>query len=173
MSLDAHQAGVGRGLSRVLLRRLGSSAAAVALVIVSMAWMAPTGRAEGPLYVPAQPPPAKESVDFTNHLNTRVRHLPAPLDPPAAESPAQVESRIRVLEHGVVVEQVAAKKPGPHPGKPAAATGEKRSTPGQGTSTATDAPAPLSIAFVAAGVLALLGLLLGVRGRHPGRVRQA
>ncbi|HEX5593361.1 MAG TPA: hypothetical protein VFX35_08440 [Solirubrobacterales bacterium] len=146
-----------------------------------MAWAAPSGHAEGPLYaVPSKPPPVKESVDFTNDLNHRVRHLPAPLDPPVTETPAQVEARIRVLERGVVIKngRAATKKSKARAGKQSrgaspVATDRDESTPDQGTSVAADDPAPLTMAFVGAGVLALIGLLLAARGRHPGRARQA
>jgi len=137
-----------------------------------MAWTASAGNAEGPLYaVPSEPPPTKESVDFTNDLNHRVRHLPPSLDPPVAESPAEVEARIRVLERGVVIEQ-GSKKPGERPRKAAAAGNGKSGTRSDGAPTVTvqeasttaDDPAPLSIAFVGAGALAVLGLFLSARG---------
>src|SRR4051794_6122603 len=161
------------------MRRLGPIALAAALAIVAIAWEAPAGRAEGPLYVPEQPPPAKESVDFTNDLNHRVRHLPAPLNPPTAETPAQVEARVRVLERGVVLAGPGGSGGGKHEAhhrKPAAEDGGQRSARSHGTSSAAaaaDAPAPLSVAFVGAGILALLGLLLGARGWRPGRAQQA
>jgi len=162
-------------------RRLKLSAGAAAAAVLLMAWAAPSGHAEGALYaVPSKPPPVKESVDFTNDLNHRVRHLPAPLDPPVAETPAQVEARIRVLERGVVIEagKAAAKKPKARTGKHSAgaspvAGDDDGSAPGQGAAATADDPAPLTIAFVGAGVLALLGLLLAARGWQPGRARPA
>lgn len=143
-----------------------------------MAWAASPANAEGPLYaVPSEPPPVKESVDFTNDLNHRVRHLPAPLNPPVAESPAQVEARIRVLERGVVIEGGAKKSKAPRGGEvgenETVAAGGKESARGQGVAAGPEAPAPLSIAFVGAGALALLGLLLGALGRQHSRPRQA
>jgi hypothetical protein len=166
------------------MRRLGPITAAAVLAIIAMAWQAPAGRAEGPLYVPEQPPPAKESVDFTNDLNHRVRHLPAPLNPPAAETPAQVESRVRVLERGVVVAAPAGRgeesKPETRSRQAAAEAGDQRSTHSSDPSSApasapvtSDAPAPLSVAFIGAGVLAALGLLLAARGRFPARAQRA
>src|SRR3954447_22730662 len=162
------------------MRRLGPIALAAALAIVAIAWEAPAGRAEGPLYVPEQPPPEKESVDFTNDLIHRVRHLPAPLNPPTAETPAQVEARVRVLERGVVLAGPGGRgeerKLEARSRQGAAEDGGQRSARSHGTSSApaaADAPAPLSVAFVGAGILALLGLLLGARGWRPGRAQQA
>jgi hypothetical protein len=142
-------------------------AATASIVLLSMTWGVVSGHAEGPVYSlpPSQPPPAKESVGFTNHLNQRVPHLPAQLNPPVAESLEQVEARTRVLEHGVVIQGTrTAKSP----------TGAKGETVSQESLAAAAAPAPLSLAFVGAGVLALLGLLLGAaRGWHPGRAQRA
>src|SRR6185369_11508101 len=76
----------------MLLGAYRLSATAAAILILSLLWAAAPAIAEGPLYaVPNEPPPEKESVNFTNHLNHRVRHLPPSLDPPTAETPAQVE----------------------------------------------------------------------------------
>jgi hypothetical protein len=151
---------------------------AAAAIAVSIALAAPPANAEGPLYaVPSEPPPVKESVDFTNDLNHHVKDLPAPLNPPVAETPSQVEARIRVLERGVVIAG-GAKKSESQPqsngqGEKKNSTGAaggvgKGSSPGEATAVAAD-PAPLSIAFVGAGALALLGLILGARGRHTAR----
>jgi hypothetical protein len=155
-----------------------SIAAAAAVLFVFIGLAASPAEAEGPLYaVPSEPPPVKESVDFTNDLNHRVRHLPAPLNPPVAETPAQVEARIRVLERGVVIEGGAKKAEAQRDGQVgenrSVAAGDRESARGQGASAVSSAPAPLSIAFVGAGVLALLGLLLGALGRQHSRPRQA
>lgn len=147
-----------------------------------MTWGVTWGHAEGPLYTlpPAQPPPAQESVEFTNHLNHRAPHLPASLNPPTAESPAQVEARIRVLEHGVAIHggtktetAKGSKNSAAHPRTPSIATGAKGKADSQESFAAADAPAPLSVAFAGAGVLALLGLLLGAaRSWHRGRAQR-
>jgi hypothetical protein len=157
----------------VALHRL--SVAVASTTILFMIWAAPPGKAEGIIYaVPNHPPPEKESVNFTNHLNHRVRHLPDSLDPPTAETPAQVEARVRTLERGVVIE------PGKGRGRPAghhAQATAKASKVGGGESSGSGSrttapvagdPAPLTVAFVGAGALAVLGLLLSARGmrRH-------
>jgi hypothetical protein len=145
-----------------------------------MTWGVAWGHAAGPIYSlpPSQPPPAKEAVGFTNHLNQGVPHLPAQLNPPVAESLEQVEARTRVLEHGVVIRGAKTKtakglaKSAAHPRAPSVATGAKGEKVSQGSLAAATAPAPLSLAFVGAGALALLGLLLGAaRGWRPGRAR--
>jgi hypothetical protein len=150
-------------------------------VLLSMTWRVAAGDAGGPIYSlpPSQSPPVQESVGFTNHLNQRVPHLPAQLNPPVAESLEQVEARIRVLEDGVVIRATKRKtakgleKSGAYPRTPSVATGANGETAGQESLAAAIAPAPLSLAFVGAGILALLGLLLGTaRGWHPGRAQQ-
>lgn len=157
-------------------------AATASIMLLSMTRGVVSGHAEGPIYSlpPSQPPPAKESVGFTNHLNQRVPHLPAQLNPPVAESLEQVETRTRVLEHGVVIQGTKTKtakgleKSGAHLRTPSVATGAKGEGVSQESLAAATAPGPLSLAFVGAGVLALLGLLLGAaRGRHPGRAQRA
>jgi hypothetical protein len=154
-------------------RRL--SAAVASAAILFMMWTAPPGRAEGIIYaVPNHPPPEKEAVNYTNHLNHRVRHLPDSLDPPTAETPAQVEARVRTLERGVVIE--TGKSKSRTPGDPAAAAARGAESgagdsggggPRAAAAVAGD-PAPLTVAFVGAGALAVLGLLLSARGmrRH-------
>jgi MYXO-CTERM domain-containing protein len=136
---------------------------AISLVVLSMAWPATPASAGGALYiVPSQPPSASEAVGFTNALNDRARRLPPSLDPPVAESPAQVEARIKDLERGVVVEK--------GPRRPAALSVGPREDANVKVSVAPEPgdQAPLSVAFVAAGALAALGLLLGARRRHSG-----
>jgi hypothetical protein len=133
--------------------------------------------AAGPLYaVPDHPPSETESVGFTNALNDRVRHLPAPLDPPTAQSPAEVEARLQALERGVVISrgrsEVRASKRGgrqdvDHPA-PTSKTADVIVT-----ADGPDDRAPLGMAFVAAGALALIGLLLIARGKHPRSPQQA
>jgi hypothetical protein len=154
-------------------------AATASIVLLSMTWRVASGHAEGAIYSlpPSQPPPAKESVSFTNQLNQRVSHLPAQLNPPVAESLEQAEARTRVLEHGVVVQGSKTKaakglgKSGAHPRTPSVAAGAEGETVSLAAATA---PAPLSLAFVGAGVLAVLGLFLGAaRGWHPGRAQRA
>jgi hypothetical protein len=152
-------------------RRLGP--AATLSVVLAIVWGAPANAA-GPLYaVPDHPPAETESVGFTNALNDRVRHLPAPLDPPTAQSPEEVEARLEALERGVVIAH------GPAGEKRAAQPSDKRSdSSGKATKVvvATAPPddrAPLSIAFVAAGALALIGLFFVARGRHPGSPQRA
>lgn len=151
------------------------SAAAAAILILSLTWAVVPAMAEGPLYaVPDEPPPEKESVNFTNHLNHRVRHLPASLDPPTAETPAQVEARVRTLERGVVIVPGKNKaKPAGHHTRATAKAVKAGDGESSGGGPQTDAgvagdPAPLSVAFIGAGVLAALGLLLSARGmrRH-------
>jgi hypothetical protein len=148
------------------------------IVILFITWEAAPGHAAGPLYsLPSHPPPVTESVGFTNALNHRVRHLPAPLNPPAALSPAQVQARVQVLERGVVIER-DPRQAKPHSRKALIETNGDRSMRRHRTARmpAAEEPggrAPLSIAFVAAGALALLGLLLGVRGKYPGPAQQA
>jgi hypothetical protein len=140
-------------------------------VIIFTIWSAPVNAA-GPLYaVPSNPPPETESVGFTNALNHRVRHLPAPLNPPTAQSPAEVESRVQALERGVVIERGAvnerkAKRATVHP-----ATGQK--TVDVTVADDPDDRAPLRMAFVAAGALALIGLLFSARGMYSRPTRQA
>jgi hypothetical protein len=163
-----------------LLRLLHLSAPAAAFVILFMTAVAPAG-AEGILYaVPNEPPPSKESVDFTNHLNHRVHHLPQSLNPPTAETPAQVEARIRTLERGVILQPARTKgrgrgnqgEPTGHPGSVATeADGASVGHGSHATAAVTDAPAPLTVAFVGAGVLAALGLLFSARGMRRQRVR--
>jgi len=132
-------------------------------------WAAPASAA-GPLYaVPSHPPPETEAVGFTNALNDRVHHLPAPLNPPSAQSPEEVEARVQALERGVVIEREAASKQSArqasvHP----AAKPKTIAVPVADTSEPGDR-APLSIAFLAAGALALIGLLFSARGRYSLR----
>ena len=132
-------------------------------------WSAPVNAA-GPLYaVPSHPPPETEAVGFTNALNDRVRNLPAPLNPPAAQSPAEVEARVQALERGVVIERGAAsgemaKQPPPRP----AAKAKTIAVPIADASEPGDR-APLSLALVAAAALALLALLFSARGRYSLR----
>jgi len=149
-----------------LRRRFGAAAASI--VILFMTWETAPGNAAGPLYsVPSHPPPVAESVGFTNALNHRVRHLPTPLNPSAAHSPALVEARVQVLERGVVIER-GSRQAKVHSGTAVETNGDRvlvAEEPGD--------RAPLSMAFIAAGALALLGLLLGVRGKYSGPVRQA
>lgn len=149
-------------------RRFGAAAASI--VILFMTWETAPGNAAGPLYsLPSQPPPVTESVGFTNALNHRVRHLPAPLNPPAAHSPAQVVARVQVLERGVVIER-GSRPSEVHSGKAAVETnGDKKTL----VAEEPGGRAPLSMAFVAAGALALLGLLLSVRGKYSGPAQQA
>lgn len=151
------------------------SAAAAAILILSLLWAAVPAMAEGPLYaVPNEPPSETDSVNFTNHLNHRVRHLPESLDPPTAETPAQVEARVRTLERGVVIESGKNKaKPAAHRATGAAKAvkvggGESSGSGSQTTAAVADDPAPLTVAFIGAGALAVLGLLLSARGmrRH-------
>jgi hypothetical protein len=156
-------------MALIALRRL--SVAAALTTILFMVWAAPPGEAEGIIYaVPNHPPPEKESVNFTNHLNHRVRHLPDSLDPPTAETPAQVEARVRTLERGVVIEPGKGKgKPAGHHAQVTAETvevgGKESSGSGSRTTAAVaDDPAPLTMVFIGAGALAVLGLLLSARG---------
>jgi len=148
-------------------RQLGP--AAIASVILLAIWAAPVDAA-GPLYaVPSHPPPATEAVGFTNALNDRVRHLPAPLNPPTAQSPEEVEARVQALERGVVIERVAAsektsKQPSDHPAAKQKAVAVSIADAGEPGDRA-----PLSIAFLAAGALALIGLLFSARGRYSLR----
>jgi hypothetical protein len=153
------------------------SAAAAAILVLSLFWAATPAVAEGPLYaVPNEPPPEKESVNFTNHLNHRVRHLPDSLDPPTAETPAQVEARVRALERGVVIEASKGKdKPAGHHAQAIAkavkaGSGKSSGSGFQSTGSVASDPAPLTMAFVGAGALAVLGLLLSARGMRR-RVR--
>lgn len=159
----------------ITLRRL--SVALVANAILLMIWATPPGKAEGIIYaVPNHPTPEKESVNFTNHLNHRVRHLPDSLDPPTAETPAQVEARVRTLEHGVVIRSGKGNgkgKPAGRQAQPTAKAVKSGGDEGSGSSFRTtgglaDDPAPLTVAFIGAGALAVLGLLLSARGmrRH-------
>lgn len=148
--------------------------ASASIAVLSLAaGIAPAG-AEGPVYaVPSHPPPVKESVDFTNDLNQGKRDLPAPLDPPVASTPEEVEARIRVLERGVVVEK-KDRQPNPQSGD-ADGSGDAGAGEGEGGTAAVEAAVtddsqpPLSVAFVGAGALALLGLLLSARGWRTGR----
>jgi len=159
----------------MLLGAYRLSATAAAILILSLLWAAAPAIAEGPLYaVPNEPPPEKESVNFTNHLNHRVRHLPPSLDPPTAETPAQVEARVRTLERGVVIkagkkEAKAAAHHGPGGAKAVKVGGsESGGSDAQTSAPVASDPAPLTVAFVGAGVLAAIGLLLSARGmrRH-------
>jgi hypothetical protein len=155
-------------------RRLGPAAASsVAFLVISAA----PAFAAGPLYaVPDHPPSETESVGFTNALNDRVRHLPAPLDPPTAQSPAEVEARLQALERGVVI---ARGRPGGPASKRSEGQGRDHSAPTSKaadvivTADGPDDRAPLSMAFVAAGALALIGLLLVARGKHHRSPQQA
>jgi hypothetical protein len=145
-----------------------SRTVAVSTVVLFIAWVAAPAYAAGPLYaVPSNPPSDTKSVDFTNALNHRVRHLPTALNPPIAESPEQVGARLQTLERGVVIEG-RPKQPEVHSvhGHDTPAMFVAAADPGGGR-------APLSLAFVAAGGLALLGLLLSARGKYPGSTQQA
>lgn len=143
-------------------------------MILFTIWAAPVNAA-GPLYaVPSEPPSVTESVDFTNALNRRVRHLPPSLDPPTAQSPAEVEARLKTLERGVVIEGRATQT------KIEGRATQTKARSAHGLETAkvvvVEEPgdrAPLSMAFVAAGILAFLGLLLSTRGRYSGSTQQA
>lgn len=143
-----------------------------------MTWGTAPGNAAGPLYsLPSHPPPAIESIGFTNALNHRVRHLPAPLNPPVVHSPAQIGARAQVLERGVVIER-GSRQLAAHPGNAAVGTDGDGGVGGHRTARVlvVEEPggrAPLSVAFVAAGALALLGLLLSVRGKYTGPAQQA
>jgi hypothetical protein len=156
----------GRRLHRLV------SAAAASLILFAIG-AAPAGAA-GPLYaVPSHPPSETKSVDFTNALNHRVRHLPPPLDPPTADTPTEVEARVRVLQRGVVLQE-GASKPKQEQGRAEAGSAPKARTAEQ--QPAAEVPgdrAPLSMAFVAAGLLAFLGLLLSARGRFPRTAQRA
>jgi hypothetical protein len=151
-------------------RRFGP--AAVSGVVLLATWAAPASAA-GPLYaVPDHPPSETESVGFTNALNDRVRHLPAPLNPPTAQSPAEVEARVRALEHGVVISprpasERKARQPMDHSAPP------HETAKVIVAANDPDDRAPLNIAFVAAGALALTGLLLVARGKRPGSPQRA
>lgn len=161
---------------RLRWRRFGAAAASI--VILFMTWETAPGNAAGPLYsVPSYPPPVTESVGFTNALNHRVRHLPAPLNPPAVHSPAEVGARVQVLERGVVIER-GSRQPKVHSGKADVETNGDRSMRRQRAARVlvAEAPggrAPLSMAFLAAGALALLGLFLSARGKYSGPAQQA
>jgi hypothetical protein len=152
-------------------RRLVS--AAISSVILCTVWAAPAG-AGGPLYaVPSHPPSETKSVDFTNALNHRVRHLPPPLDPPTADTPAEVEARVRVLQGGVVIRE-GASKPNREQSRAEVGTAPRAKTADQ--QPVAEVPgdrAPLSLAFVAAGLLAFLGLLLSARGRYSRPAQRA
>lgn len=138
-------------------------------MILLAIWAAPASAA-GPLYaVPSHPPPESEAVGFTNALNDRVRHLPAPLNPPTAQSPEEVEARVQALERGVVIEREAASKTkSQQPSVHSVAKQKAIQVPVADASEPGDR-APLSLAFVAAGALALIGLLFSARGRHSLR----
>ncbi len=145
---------------------MSRTAAATSIVVLFLVWAATPANAAGPLYaVPSHPPSDTKAVGFTNALNRRVRHLPAPLNPPVAEGPEQVEARLQALEHGVVIEgqsrQPEVRSPRRHDATKVLVAAED---PGE--------RAPLSLAFVAAAALALLGLLLSARGNF-GRTQQA
>jgi hypothetical protein len=134
-------------------------------VILFAIWVAPVNAA-GPLYaVPSNPPPETEAVGFTNALNDRVRDLPAPLNPPTAQSPAEVEGRVQALKRGVVIERdVSSEKKAKQPSVHSATKRETIDVP-----VVADDRAPLSLAFVAAGALALIGLLFSTRGKYSLR----
>jgi hypothetical protein len=141
----------------------------VSSVILLTIWAAPVDAA-GPLYaVPSEPPSVTESVDFANALNRRVRRLPPSLDPPTSRTPAQVEARLQTLERGVAIKGRANK---PNPEKMATKSevhSANRLETAKGFVAAEPGDrAPLSAAFVAAGILAFLGLILSARGRHSG-----
>ena len=146
-----------------------------------MTWEVASGHAGGPLYVlpPSNLSPGQESVEFTNHLNGRLPHLPAQLNPPEAESPEQVEARIGTLERGVVIQGgtntvKGAENSEEHPETPSVATSADGEMDSQEGIAAADDPGPLSVAFIGAGILALLGLFFGaVRGWHPSRAQRA
>ena len=135
--------------------------------MILIAISAAPANAAGPLYaVPSHPPPETEAVGFTNALNDRVRHLPAPLNPPTAQSPEEVEARVQALERGVVIERKAAsKKESKQPSVNPVAKQKVTHVPVADASEPGDR-APLSLAFVAAGALALVGLLFSARGRY-------
>jgi hypothetical protein len=141
------------------------------IVVLFMTWEAAPGNAAGPLYsVPSHPPSVTESVGFTNDLNHRVRHLPPSLNPPAAQSPVEVGARVEVLERGVAIER-GSRQPKAASGK--AAVGDGSVAEQRLVAEEPGDRAPLSMAFVAAGALALLGLFLGVRGKYSGPARPA
>lgn len=149
----------------VIGRRWRRFSPVVALSAILFAiWAAPVSAA-GPLYaVPSHPPSETKSVGFTNTLNHRVRHLPPSLDPPTADTPEEVEARLQVLQRGVVIESGTTKpkasRATPHPAaKPRTKTVKEPAAEEPGDRD------PLSMAFVGAGLLAFLGLLLNARGR--------
>src|SRR3954453_5333016 len=99
----------------------------IASLLICLLWLAygvAPASAAGPLYsVPTQPPEPSESVGFTNELNHRVKHVPSQLNPPAVQSPADVESRIRVLEQGVPIPDPRSRGPQRQDGQPASRAG--------------------------------------------------
>jgi hypothetical protein len=151
------------------LRRLGP--AGLAIGIFFTVWATPVNAA-GPLYaVPDHPPSDSESVGFTNALNHRVRHLPAALNPPTAQSPAEVEARLQALDRGVVIERGAVNERKAK--QPAVSSAPRQETTAVSVADEPDDRAPLSVAFVGAGALALLGLMLSARGKHPRSTQEA
>jgi hypothetical protein len=167
MACSSYQEDAPRRSASIRRRWRRFAGAAAAGAAIGAVWAGPASAA-GPLYaVPSHPPSESESVGFTNALNHRVRHLPAPLNPPAAQSPAEVEARVEALERGVVIAGTAARRKAAkkHAAAHSAPAGHQSST----VLVAANGPddrAPLTIAFVAAGALALIGLLLVARQKY-------
>ena len=126
-----------------------------AFVLAALLLAAPAGAA-GPLYsVPSTPTPDKKSIDFANAIGERIPNPPASLGPSSDPTPAQMEERARALARGVVVPLGPESKPTP---QGASALPLTSSNPERN---------PLLAAFVAAAVLALIGLGLAARRRRP------
>jgi|GEM_PF-3120952 len=153
-----------------MLRRATKLAAAAASVaLLSPGWGGALAQAEGPLYTlpPTGKSPSQEAVEFTNHLNGRLRHPPETLYPPEASSPEEVEARIAALERGVEVQPEpkaggGVVPPEPDPPAPLVLGGAEGEPDTQSNFATDDDPARLDVAFFLAGILAVLGLGLGI-----------
>jgi hypothetical protein len=139
-------------------------AAAVCVALISLAVVVPSTQAAGPIYtVPPNPPSGANSVKFTNALNRPLARVPPSLSPATDSlSPAQLAARTKVLDRGVVVSRR------PRRATKSRAAGDRRTAwqpaPG-GLPITGSAPGrePLLFAFVAAGIMALVGFLLSAR----------
>jgi hypothetical protein len=163
---------------RTRRRSLLLGATAAGIFGLSLAWGVSPGRAEGPLYMlpPTGQSPSQEAVEFTNHLNGRLRHPPETLYPPEAASPEEVETRIGSLERGVEIQPNRKATGGviADPSAPLVLGGAEGEPDTQSNFATNDDPAPLEVAFFGAGILALLGLIFGVlRGWRPRRPQPA
>jgi hypothetical protein len=145
-------------------RHAARPAAAVCVALISLAVVVPAAQAIRPIYtVGPNPPLSSNSVKFTNALNRPLARVPPSLSPATDRlSPVQLAARTKVLDRGVVMSGQPRRTP------KSRAAGDRRTAwqqaPGAPTSGSTPGGRePLLFTFIAAGVMALVGLLLNAR----------